>query len=401
MDRVSIVKIDNDIETSVKKAVDLIGGIGEIIFPGASVFIKPNLCIDRDWRSGATTNPEVVEAVVRLCWEAGSKDILIGDGPTIGLDAKRVFRATGYYELAKRLDVRLVDLNEAEVIEIEIPSAKRFKRIQVPRGVAESDILINIPLLKTHIHTQLSVSLKNLKGILPPSGKKRFHFVDLDQGIADLNLLPLNQLIIVDGGRGQEGLGPVSGDIVEMNLIMAGRNPVSVDTVASIIMGYDPIEVRHLVYAYEAGLGSINIEEIKVEGEDIKRVAKMFRHPPTKIAQEYPGIHLIDGAACSGCIGGLEVALQRMKEEGELALIKDRYGALCILIGPKAELPSGFKGRLIIIGRCNRNVQLGEYIPGCPPQGFLIRDYLRGLINLPYIFADPLSFKDQLWDNSS
>ncbi|MDI6704178.1 MAG: DUF362 domain-containing protein [bacterium] len=396
MGKVSIVKIDNNIETAVKKAIDLIGGTEEIIPRGASVFIKPNLCIDMDWRSGATTNPWVVEAVVRLCWEAGSKDILIGDGPTIGLDTKRVFEATGYYELAKRLDVRLVDLNKDRVIEMEIPRAKKFKKIQVARSVAESDILINIPLLKTHIHTQISVSLKNLKGILPPSEKKRLHLIDLDQGIADINLIFTPHLILIDGIIGQEGLGPISGDPVEMNLIMAGRNPVSVDSVASIIMGYDPAEVKHLVYAYEAGLGSININEVDIKGEDIKRVAKGFRRPPTKISQEegYPGINLIDGAACSGCIGGLVVALQRMKEKGELALIKNRYGAICVLIGPKAEAPKDFKGKLIAIGRCNRNVRVGEYIPGCPPQGFLIRDFFRKLVGLPYIYADPSSFGD-------
>ena len=119
------------------------------ITPGARVLIKPNLICARDSSTGTTTNPAVVEAIAHWAWEAGAAEVLIGDGSGVGHDTHKVFRALGYDRVASRCRASLVDLNK-NPIKVACPDGRVLKEIAVSKTVLETDVLINVPVLKTH-----------------------------------------------------------------------------------------------------------------------------------------------------------------------------------------------------------------------------------------------------------
>ena len=231
MEVVSIRRIpEGGVDQAVRQAIADVGGISRYISLGASVLIKPNLVGARGWRTGTTTKPAVVEAIAHLAWEAGASDVVIGDGSAVGGDTNQVFQALGYNEAARRCSARLVDLN-SDPVDVELPTGVALKRIPISRTALQADVLINVPVMKTHSQTIVTLSLKNMKGVVHPLGKRKIHFSGLEQGIVDLNKALAAHLVVVDGTVGQEGLGPHAGDPVEMDLIIAGPNRVAVDSV--------------------------------------------------------------------------------------------------------------------------------------------------------------------------
>ncbi len=397
-DRIAIVKQHGEPLAALRKAMDYLGGMENYVKPGMKVLIKPNLCIDKDWTTGTTTNPAIVEAIVHLVREAGAREITIADGTTVGLSTEKVFEATGYHELAKRLGVRLVDLNSEDTVRIDIKDPISIKNIQVARSVLEADCLINVPVMKTHIHTGISVSLKNMKGVISPRTKRKSHLVGLEGTIADINRSVQSSLIIVDGTMGHEGLGPQSGTPVQMDLIIAGDKPLTVDTVTTRIMGFEPQDIKHLCYSRPYNLGTMDLEQIDIHGETIERVQMNFSSPLDAMkGGRYEDVNICSHDACSDCIGGLMVALRRIAEDGTMDLLRKYFGKINISLGKHRNIPShdAKDGKWICIGKCQRGRTNGDvYIPGCPPPGFLIRDILRTLVGLEGLF-EPDEFIEQ------
>ncbi len=390
MNRVAIVKTGGDVRDALGRAIGMVGGIARFVWPGAKVLIKPNLCIDKDWRSGATTNPAVVEALVHLVRAAGAGDIVVADGTTVGLSTARVFQVTGYDVMAARCGARLVDLNEDETDRIDIVEPESIRNIQVAREVLTSDVVINVPLLKTHVHTTVSVSLKNMKGVISPRTKRKSHLVGLEGSIVDINRHVPAHLVVVDGIVGHEGLGPQSGEPKRMDLILAGTERATVDAVATRLMGFDPHEIRHIAVAAGRGLGEIEADRIEVVGERIEDVQAQFKSSFEALAGgHYEGVNILCRDACSDCMGGLMVALKRMEEDGSLDLLRRKFSQINLSIGKNADFVSrnGGNEEWVCIGRCQRAQREGRrYIPGCPPPGFVIRDMLRNIVGLNSLF---------------
>ncbi len=391
MDRVAIVKRTNGIRDAVAQAVGLVGGVRRFVRPGAKVLIKPNLCIDKDWRSGATTNPAVVEALVHIAREAGAGDIVVADGTTVGLSTTRVFQVTGYDVMARRCGARLVDLNEDTTERIDIIEPESLRNIQVAREVLTSDVIINVPLLKTHVHTTVSISLKNMKGVISPRTKRKSHLVGLEGAIIDVNRHVPVDLIVVDGIMGHEGLGPQSGTAKPMDLVLAGTRRATVDAVATRVMGFEPYDIRHIRAASEHGLGEIEPGRIEVVGERIADVRTDFESPFDALAGgRYEGVNILCRDACSDCLGGLMMALKRMDEDGSLDLLRSRFSNLNISLGQNDDFANrnGGDEKWVCVGRCQRAKRDGHlYVPGCPPPGFVIRDMLRKLVGLDSLFS--------------
>ena len=397
-DRIAIVRQHGKPLPALREALAYLGGIGEYVKPGMKVLIKPNLCIDKDWRTGTTTNPAVVEAIVHLVREAGAKEIVIGDGTTVGLSTQKVFEVTGYDRLAERLGVKLVDLNSEDTVRIDIKNPLSIKNIQVAKDVIEADCLINVPVIKTHIHTGVSISLKNMKGIISPRTKRKSHLVGLEGAIADINRSVRSSLIIVDGTVGHEGLGPQSGTPVELDLIMAGDKPLTIDTVATRIMGFNPENIKHLCYSRPYNLGTMDLDQVEICGERLDAVQKDFSSPFDAMkGGRYEGFHIFSRDACSDCIGGLMVALRRIEEDGTMNLLRKHFGNVNISLGKHRNIPDekDKNGKWICVGKCQRAHKNGDvYIPGCPPPGFLIRDILRTIVGLEGLF-EPEEFIQQ------
>jgi uncharacterized protein (DUF362 family) len=394
MERVGIARVERGyIHSAVHEAIDLIGGIGRYVQPGDRVMVKPNLVDALDWRSGAITNPWVTEAVVEMARGVGASEVIIGEGPTIGLDVQKVFAATGYRDLAARLGVGLVDLNSAHKVLIEVPKGVALKSVHVARLALEVDVVINVPVMKTHNQTTVTLCLKNMKGVLAPEGKRKNHFVGLDQAIADMNTILKHTLIVIDGIIGQERNGPVVGDPVELGLVLSAGNPVAADATAARVMGFDPACIEHIALAAAHGLGPL--EDIEVLGEPIESVRRPFIPAPVDLGDNYPGVTVVDRNACSGCWGSLVSTLERMLKSGELAAVYQHYGPLKFSMGKNAE-PASDGNRWILYGLCQRKYRnCGLYVPGCPPEPLVTRDQLRALVGLPPLSSVSTKFIEE------
>jgi len=265
---VAIVKGYNP-EEMVKKAVDLIGGIKSFVEPGEKVLIKPNLCTRKRSETGATTNPRIVGAVIDLVQEQ-TADISIIESDSAATDAEIIFSHCGYSQLAKEKKVNLTNLSKEPTLV--------YEGYRLPKILFGNHVLINIPKIKTNDLTIMSCSLKNLMGLIPSRHRAKYH-ERLNDTIVDLNRIFTSNLIIIDGLIGMEGDGPMWGQPIDMNLVVASDNPVAVDSVACGIMGVNTKDVDHIMMATEAGLGPMDIESLNMLGERLEKVRRSFALP--------------------------------------------------------------------------------------------------------------------------
>ncbi len=280
MQYVSIIKIknDNEIEKAVEHAIKLIGGINKFIKKGEKVLIKPNVCSEKKFTTGITTHPKVIRAVVKQVLKAGAKPI-VGESSIIGHSTMKSFEISGIKDALKGLKVKIIDLNTLKSRRVKIPNAIRKKEITVSEGAVKVDRIISIPVLKTHMKTLVSLSLKNMKGIEYGREKTNNHMAGLEETIVDLNKRFKPDLSIISGIIGHQGNGPTNGKPIKANLIIAGRDPVAVDTVGTILMGFNPKKVKHIKLAAEQGLGTNDIHKIKILGTSLNTAKTNFIKP--------------------------------------------------------------------------------------------------------------------------
>jgi uncharacterized protein (DUF362 family) len=220
-----------------------------------------------------------IETLVGLIQECGAKPV-VAEGPFMNYDAEAVFKITGVRELCKRVKVDFVDLNKAETVEVHVPGGKAHRKLRIPRVVIEADRIVNVPKLKTHHLTTLTCSMKNMKGVLPGRDKQLSHVRGLHQAIVDISKVVRSDLIVVDGLLAMGGMGPTFGDVVPLGLVIAGTNPIAVDTVCARIMGVSPTDVEHLRIAFHDF--SIKEEDIMTVGLPLQEIKSKFRIPRDK-----------------------------------------------------------------------------------------------------------------------
>jgi uncharacterized protein (DUF362 family) len=378
---VSIVKCnehDNyqSIKTAVKRCLDLLGGLEAIVSLGDRVLLKPNILAPKPYTTGATTNPYIVKALVELSKEAGAKEVIIGEGSAVGHDTFEGFEFCGIKQIAEEYNCRLVDLAKDEFEYVINPMAKIFKRIRVPKTFIEVNVVINIPVMKTHDALGVTLGLKNMKGIIHISDKKRFHKWGLAQSVVDLNHIALPELTVMDGTIAMEGNGPVSGNPVGLGLIMASTDTVACDAVACKIMGFEPEEIDYIKFAQEQGLGCCDISKIKVLGERLSDVVRPFKRISLNHEKlKELGINLISCDACSGCNHVVMSYLVGLEEKGKL----QELSGYTIVYGQSAYIPEEVKDKVIKLGVCTRNLTGAEgiYIPGCPPHPHHINEKIE------------------------
>jgi uncharacterized protein (DUF362 family) len=158
-------------------------------------------------------------------------------------------------------------------VKIEIPNGEALKSITVPRIVTESAI-ISAAKLKTHLNTKVTLGMKNMFGLLPDKLKGKYHMKGISKVVVDINSVLRSALTVIDGFMGMEGQGPVDGTPVQMNLIIAGTDPVATDATAARVMGFNPYEIKHIRKAHERGLGR---SEAEIIGEKLEAVRRKFK----------------------------------------------------------------------------------------------------------------------------
>jgi uncharacterized protein (DUF362 family) len=264
------------VHETVYKAVDLIGGMKDVVKDAPQVLIKVNFISTKTYETGATTDPLVVEALIRKTREFTDK-ILVAESDASITNADKACRATGMLQVCEDNKVKFINLRrEKERVTLEIPDPEVLHKIAVPRIVVESAI-IDAAKLKTHSETGVTLGMKNMFGLLPERMKFKYHLRGISKVIVDINSVLKPRVTVIDGFYALEGPGPVSGSPIKMDLIVAGRDVLAVDATACRIMVIDPFEVYHIRRAFEKGYGEIMQDKIEVVGNRIEEAARRFR----------------------------------------------------------------------------------------------------------------------------
>jgi len=273
--RVAIVRVGENVEEAVRRCIHLLGGLR--VKGGDFVVIKPNVCYPKNTENMILTDPRVLEAVIRLVKEK-TRNVLVVESDSMSGTADYRMRKSGVMDILERLGVDFLNLSEDEVEEHEVDGLT----LQIPKTLRRADFIINVPKIKTHEMTTITIAMKNMFGILANKRKMDLH-PKLNEILPLINELVPQDLIVVDGIVGMEGLGPIHGRPKPLGLVVAGLNPVTVDAVCCHIMGFNPYGVGHLVEAYRRGMGEIDINRIEVLGEPVKNVRRKFDHPSRSV----------------------------------------------------------------------------------------------------------------------
>ena len=369
----------------------LIGPPSKIIPRGSRVLIKVNLTSeDRLWEKGILTSPLFTQALVEEVQKARPAEVIIAEGTAVGQDTKKAFASNGYPEVARATGARLLDLYDGQYEEVKTAPDGILKTVRISREVLKADFFINAPVLKTHFASTLTAAMKNLKGTTTYDEKKRFHYLNLNQAVAELNQVLKPNLIVIDGTIAMEGDGPIAGTPVDLNLVMAGTDAVAVDTICARIMGIDPGDVTPLVWAEKMGFGVGDEKEIEILGNSVADVFRPFRRSCAPLKIDAKKIEFIDGEACNACRDGLRIALQRLKDSG---VDLDRLPEVKISLGSKAVLEGSAGCVRVPVGNCqNQYKGLPNFVPGCPPPTFLMADEIREMLGEKRKFGSKKDF---------
>jgi uncharacterized protein (DUF362 family) len=372
--QVSIVKTHPQakypqIRQAVQQSLDLIGGIRDIVKPDDLVLINPSWVappVERE--AGCITIPEVTRAVADIVMDIGARPV-IAESSAVGVDSEKVIGLSGYSKL-RELGYEVIDLKSLKTtVELPVADARVFKKIQTWDLVQQADVIISVPKLKTHDQTEMTCSIKKLKGLLTDKNKKAMHRQGLFEGVIDLLAAVKPSLAVVDAIVCQEGCGPVFGKPVEMNLVLAGKDLVAVDAVSARLIGYHPSETLLTVNAAARGLGVMDPEQIEVIGEKLENVKRRFLRSIEDEPVAMEGFALVHGeAACTGCRNTVMSALIDMRNADQLMYLP----GVTVLTGD-APLPAGVPAEdIVTVGLCMKDNQTARHVKGCPPNNYLI-----------------------------
>ena len=352
MVKVSLTNAGKDLYVAVSKAID---ELGQFITSGDRVLIKPNLVNPEAPDSGLITSPTLIQAVARYCLERGAARVIIGEGPGYynrKEDLKDCFTSTGASVVAEGLGIEWVLFDDHNYRTFRNISDCTPEEFRVTEFVFNCDKLINLPVLKTHYLTTVTLAMKNLKGCLKWEDKPLFHQPDLSRAVVELNKIIRPTVNIIDATN-----WPGS------RLLIAGSDIVAVDAVGCALMGIDPIQVRMITLGAAAGLGEADITRLEIIGEELKLLKFKVKLPQEELRLSFPELEIVGAEkACSGCLIPLISILMLLKERG----VKMKR-PLTIYLGKGHQLLSDKP--YLLIGDCAefREREPSHRIAGCPP----------------------------------
>ena len=365
-----------EIRQAVQQSLDLIGGINDIIRPGKLVLINPSWVappVERE--AGCITLPEVTQAIADIVTEMGAR-VVIAESSAVGVDTEKVIEASGYEEL-RRKGYNIVDLKKSKnTCAIPVENGKVFNAVECFELVREADVIISVPKLKTHDQTEMTCAIKKLKGLLSDKAKRAMHHEGLFEGVVDLLSAVKPKLAVVDAVICQEGVGPVFGKPVEMDLILAGKDLVAVDATCARLIGYDPSETLLTVNAANRGLGNMDETDVEVVGQPLESVKRRFMRAIEDNPVEVEGFDVVHGeATCTGCRNTVMSALIDMRNADQLMYLP---GVKVVTGG--APLPPGVpRTNIVTVGLCMpMECRTERHVKGCPPNNALIVEAIIG-----------------------
>ncbi len=387
---VSIIRYEKPYQ-SVKEAIASCGGLDRIP-SNARVFIKPNIvfwtkaCAFPKW--GVITTSRVIEDIALLLKEQGIDDITIGEGivadPRDTETPAHAFNYLGYENLRQRYNVKHINIMERPFRKVNLGDGITLK---FNEDILESDFVINIPVLKSHNQTVVSLGLKNLKGTIDIPSRKKCHSPDpekdLQYHISKLADKMPPMLTLIDGIYSLERGPSFDGKVKRNNLLVASHDYLAADLVGTKILGHEPENVPHLVHAAKSKNRPIDLSDLEIVGENIEDVAAFHEHDfvyvsdekgemPVPLAKQgIKGLFYrkFDSTMCTYCsaYNGLVLNAIRYAWTGE------PWDNIEVLTG-KAMEPAPGMSKTILLGQCmynahkdNPHIQKMIPIKGCPP----------------------------------
>ena len=285
--QIAIKKIKGkDIKTAVFSALELIGAQRLMNDESMTVVLKPNLLMGKPPERAVNTNPEVVRSVIQWVKQFNPLKIYVCDsagGQKPGI-TETAMRESGIKAICEDEGVDCIPFEKTEREHYNVPESLELKELTSSHLLKTADLIINIPKIKTHWQCLLTCCIKNMFGTMLLGNKAKTHaqFPTLERfssALADIYSVSNPQLTIIDGYLCQEGKGPSQGDVVNLNLILAGYDGVALDTTVCKIIGFDSAEVIYLAKAEKKGLGTTNLENIEFLGEKVENIRRDFKRP--------------------------------------------------------------------------------------------------------------------------
>jgi uncharacterized protein (DUF362 family) len=340
---------------------------------GRRVLLKPNVGRVTAIGAGVTTHPEVLAAAINAFVRAGA-EVAIGESPIVGVDVNRAFEAAGVAAVARRRGCRLIDLDRRRFVEGPLPEGQAIGSLRVCRDVLEYDVVVSVPVMKTHMHTGVTLAVKNMKGCLWRRSKVALHMLPplagsdekpINVAIADMASVLRPHLAIIDGTVGMEGLGPGAGQPKPLDTVVVSCDAFAADAVACQLMGFAAARVPHLQIGAQRGYGVIDLERLLVSPTDWRSFTSAFVQPPANLSIQFPDVTVLDNSSCSACQSTLLLFLQRYQDQ-----LFDYFPGrqtIDVAIGKgHRDVPAG----TLLVGNCTGNHRdKGTFVPGCPPVG--------------------------------
>jgi uncharacterized protein (DUF362 family) len=385
----AIVRYEKPLE-SLRKAVELCGGLDHLP-ANARVFIKPNIVF---WtrkvpfpKWGVITTSRMIEDAVVLLKERGIDHITIGEGMVIRTKDRETpahgFESLGYQRLNHRYGVNAINVFEREFREVDLGNGETLK---FNADILDSDFVVDIPVLKTHAQTVVTLGIKNLKGMIDINSRKKCHNADpekdLNYWVARLADPMPPMLTILDGIYTTERGPSFDGRVRRSNIIVASPDVLSADLVGAKVLGYEPSEIPHLVHAAKNRNRPCDLSGVAVVGEKVEDVATLHKYafPYNKnntlpLPMEKMGIRGLsyrkyDLTLCTYCssVNGVVIAAVAGAWKGT------PWDDVEVLTGKAMEPTPGMK-KTILFGKCmyqrhkdNPHIREMIAIKGCPPE---------------------------------
>ncbi len=365
---VSVIKVTESLNLAITKAM-LYADCDNVISSGDTVLIKPNL---NGCSIKGSTSISVIKAIAQWAYDKGAGRVIIGEGPVgVGKEQmQKYFSDIGIEKAVKEIDAEFVIFDEHEYIIHKKVSKYLPEEIGISKFVYSVDKIINVPMLKVHPSTMVTLCMKNLKGCIRERDKKIFHRLDLQMAIVELNKLIRPNINLIDGTKAMQGTDHNNGDIAELGLIFCSKDIVAVDAVASYTIGIDPENIRLIKLGKKAGLGESIIEKLQISGEDIEKNRVHFELPEEAMLRRFPDLKILKNGACSACLANMMDALGWIGYKRE-------YNT--IVLGSDVPISNDD----ILIGNCTRKYWSDhEHVRGCPPRSIDIAEALsKGSLN--------------------
>lgn len=298
----------DDSKDMVQKALKRTNILEDIPSKDSLIGIKPNLVVAKPSELGATTSPNLVEGLIKYLKSNDYHNLIILEGSWVGDRTSLAFQICGYEELSKKYSVPLIDLQKDNYRDYQVEETT----ISVCNQAMSLDYLINMPVLKGHCQTNITCALKNMKGCIPDTEKRRYHSMGLHKPIAYLNKVIKQDLIIVDGIIGdlnfEEGGNPV-----QMNRIILGKDPVLLDSYVAQLLGYDIQDIPYIEMAEKLNVGSSQLIDENIR--ELNQDRSLMTIPKSRLVQELAK-YVEEDMACSACYASLIHGLDRLKDRG-------------------------------------------------------------------------------------